>query len=262
MRLVAQHAWQLRSGFVFSREPHKDFRVRTNLLRIAFVLGVSSLCGSQSRADFVYFLGNPSGYESRLSAMGITDANVLFNAPGLTNAGPVVQGEAHSGSVLDFSSTVSLATPALGQARVTALSGQLFSLSIFADNPNQPFEALSFNVNTAHGEEGALTFTVFGASGATGPVTIEPRSGLTFFGVIASGNDFVNQVLLTASDSEIDDVRQVRIATTGDPGATTPFTPVVPEPNPLVLLTFGACLWNAPRLRRWVRQAHIQKSMH
>jgi len=221
--------------------------MRTRRLGLVFVLTAfhaATFMPRIVRGDFLFFAGNPSGYQKTLVAQGIQDSNVLFNGAGLIETGPMVQGRILMGGVLDLSSDETLVTAASGQAMVMATDGDFTRLRFYLDNPFQNFEALSFDVNPMAKASGLLTLALTDLGGSVQQASIELAPGLTFFGVVATDGSLFSSAILSGG-VPIHDVRQIRLA---DPGTGAA------APPSLVLIGIGlALLVSARSLRRWIR---------
>jgi hypothetical protein len=88
------------------------------------VLMGAGLWPHASQAGFPVSLGNPSGDQTTLNSLEIPDRNVLDTSPGVLRKGPMVQREARSGAVIDFSSKIRPSVPFDGHSRVEALGPQ------------------------------------------------------------------------------------------------------------------------------------------
>jgi hypothetical protein len=241
-------------------------------MKLVPLLAVSALTiftAVPARADLLYFFNNPSGYQSTLNTLGLTDVNVLFNGAGAIPgpANPVTGRTNVGGDIVAFSSDENLETPSSGQARVDGADGSFDSLTIAPFVLGDLFQAISFNINPVNPggppTSGPVTFSLLGPGVAPGiqpagdqpPVQTVPSNGLFFFGAIAINDQRVSSVDILSPNLLIDDVRQVRVAGPnpggGDDLTPQPITPI-PEPTSLLLLGSGMLL-GLRHLRRKAR---------
>jgi len=207
------------------------------------LVGIGLVPGA-SRADFTFYDSN-GAFQQGLNQFGLTDQNVLFNGPG-SNPGPglTVSGRTNqSDQVVDITGQQNLITPASGQARVTAETGNLTTATIHPADPALGFSSLSFAVNPVNGSDANLTLTVLNQNGGTGTHTLPVTPGLVFFGVIASNGQVITQATIESSlAAQITDIRQIRVG-------------LVPVPEPGSLALFGIGLASAGALGAWRRRA-------
>lgn len=193
------------------------------------------LAGSSARADFLFYLNNPSGYQSELNTLGIVDTNIVYNQPGLVTTGNPVQGQSvgQGNVIISFSSNETLTTPSKGQARVSAADDSFKTITITPFSPPSGFLALSFNVNPAQGVvTGTIDVTYVDQFGNSQVAKTDVSPGLVFFGAIGTKGEVITSATLE-STAEIADIREVKVAV--DPAA-------VPEPASVMLLAVGmAC---------------------
>jgi hypothetical protein len=197
------------------------------------------LTPATARADVMYFFDNPTGYNTFLTAQGLTDANISFNQAGLTSTGNPVQGSTPGGFVLNFGTTPlgdTLTEPSSGAARIEAVDGSFDDLTIDAANPALFFRSLRFNLNPVNtGGDISITFTVIDQFGTNPPQTqTVATNGLFFFGAISFNGQVIDNVSFS-STGQIADIRQVQVG-----GVTQTTQPAaVPEPTTMVLFGSG-----------------------
>lgn len=172
------------------------------------------------------------------------DENILFNEPGLIDAGNPVTGLTNvTGLIVSFESTEDLATPSGGQARVEAADGTLnwFAFTV----PGGTFTSYIFNLvpRTIPGTvtEGLALITAFGDSGNSLAGNFALGPGSNFFTVYAFGGELLTRVEVQ-TDIALSDVRQNRVGGLGE-------SQQVPEPVSLALLLGGIAALAAHKRR-------------
>lgn len=153
--------------------------------------------------------------------------NLLFNLPGLTATGTVIEGATNqSGTVFEILSNdnplETLNTPANGQARVTSQDGAFASIILLPRTLNTFFDKLEFNVNVKNRMSGLFTLSVVDQFNNTFIDNFIPNAlgqGQNFFSVESTSGTLLKKATLTANGQIIEDIRQIRLGG------------IVPEPS-------------------------------
>jgi hypothetical protein len=185
------------------------------------------------------------------------EENIVFNGAG-TISGPAltITGRTNqSDTLVAFTSSENLITPASGQARVEAQDGAFRDLAVYLLDGGT-FGDLIFNLNTPNGEDGVAHITVHRLSGADLSYDFNVGNGGNFLTIFATAGDRMTRVDIDSNVGmnmiNIDDGRQFRISDIEEPTN-------VPEPASLGL--FFAGLLGMSRLRRKAsdKRANIQQ---
>jgi len=178
------------------------------------------------------------------------DENLLFNAPGLTLVGNVIEGATNNtGFIIEFSGAGESLTGNGGQARVEGTDGSFTTLTLAPQLPGGSFSTLVFNLDV--NVSGSVEFTVTPLVGAAFVQSFDVSgNGQNFFGIETTLDTRIRSVSLvlsnnanTPSGSFIfgNDMSQVRIG-----GADSG----VPEPGTYVLVGAGLVALGWHRRRR------------
>jgi len=159
------------------------------------------------------------------------EQNVLFNQDGLIS-GPAltVTGEIESDYVISFTSSESLFTPSIGQARVAAQDGGFTQLGISLGD--SVFTDIIFNLNTDNSTPGMAIITVTEVAGPGGTFELPLAEGSNFLTITATNGGFLKSVSIISS-VDVNDIRQTRISGAGEGES------VVAEPRACLLLATG-----------------------
>ena len=187
-------------------------------LTVAVTISLASV--GLAHADIVMATGNNPQ----------TDENVLLSTAGTGN--PIFGITNQTQLSVRFSSSETLISPALGQARIEASDSTLTNLTV--DIPGATFTSLILNVDAA--TNGSINFIVTEDNGqVTQGIFPLGGSGENFFTITAINGQRIQSVAFTtavaATITNIDSVAQIRIG-----GAQQ--TPI-PEPTTMVLLGSG-----------------------
>lgn len=166
-----------------------------------------------------------------------SEENILFNGAG-TISGPAttVTGRTNQSSTLvAFTSSENLVTPASGQARVEGADGGFTDLSISLLNGGT-FGDLIFNLNTPNDQDGIARITVHQLVGADAIYDLAVSNGENFLTILAIDGQRISSVDINSNTDvgliNIDDGRQFRISDIQGPTN-------VPEPAALWLFGIG-----------------------
>ena len=192
--------------------------VRTGLLSLLLLgLGASITC-----ADFQFFVGNPSGFQSTLNSLGMSNSNVLFNRSGLNLSGFTVNGYVNNTNFqrVDVSSGEMLMASG-GQAQSVRAEDGGFSNATISSHPgnesaNQAFGSLAFNI-VNRGPDGSVTVNVLNGGNVVDSITFELGPGNDFFGVIGLDDSIFTGVDITSTD-DLAAIRQIRVGFGGGCG--------------------------------------------
>ncbi|MEO8407021.1 MAG: PEP-CTERM sorting domain-containing protein [Oxalobacteraceae bacterium] len=199
---------------------------KTGLLTTFTALSLT--CAGIASATIIFETGNNPQADEQ---------NILFNGPG-TISGPAltVTGRTNqTDTVVAFTSSENLVTPASGQARVEGADGAFQDLSVYLQ-AGGTFSDLIFNLNTPNAEDGNALITVHQLVGADATYNLALGNGQNFLTILAIDGQRITSVDINSGIGvnmvNIDDGRQFRIS--GIQGPTT-----VPEPAAVWLLGIG-----------------------
>ena len=173
-------------------------------MKIASLLGgiLLSLVGTSAGATII-FNATPSG----------TGDNVVFNQQPANQSGTTIFGNISdpNNTLVQFTSTQVLATPALGQARIETMTDGVLN-NLVTTIPGFFFDQAVFNLDaTANGTANVSAFDQFGQQfNFSLPLS---GSGQNFFTLTTAGGELISRVALTTSVG-LDDVAQVRFGNT------------------------------------------------
>jgi hypothetical protein len=209
--------------------------------KLGLLFTIALLSGNIAEAGVVFTVG-PGG--------GNPAENVLYNQSGLvTGPAPVIMGATNQTSVvlnIDGQGT-NLTIHGGGQASVVSDSGDPYSSVLFTPNGSPPpglnalasFTDFKLNINAT--ANGTVSFSVNNGAFVSGALPLD-KNGENFFRITASGSDVITSLLVTASGSIIDNIKQIRIGGLTGIGPNPLPNPIIePEiaPEPASLLAWG-----------------------
>jgi hypothetical protein len=151
----------------------------------------------------IIFNATPSG----------TGDNVVFNQQPANQSGTTIFGNISdpNNTLVQFNSTQTLATPALGQARIESAPDGILN-NLVTTIPGFFFDQAVFNLDaTANGTANISAFDQFGQQfNFSLPLS---GSGQNFFTLTTAGGELISRVALTTTVG-LDDVAQVRFGNT------------------------------------------------
>lgn len=176
-----------------------------------------------------------------------TTINVIsFDETGDRTA--VGEANANGDDILNVETDTNLVAPASGQARIApADDSALFTTVILTPITGMGFSVIELNpqIFTPQGAEGTFTLTAldqFGNSFTSG--VFDLSNGENRVAAVATDDQLITQLTLTASGAIVGDVRQIRLTSQEIP--TTP----VPEPSTVAMAITGLFPLGLVGLRR------------
>ncbi|UUR08243.1 PEPxxWA-CTERM sorting domain-containing protein [Sphingomonas glaciei] len=168
----------------------------------------------------------------------------------VNQTGTQVMGETQAGYKLNFTSTQQITTPANGQARIQAVTGDLNNILITAADGGS-FEFIEFNLFSGSGANLVATITGLDQFGNAysyvfGDDARENVSGENFFFAATDTLQSIKSIGFTSTGGGFADIRQIRVG----PGAIA----AVPEPGTWALMLIGFGGIGASLRRRRARQ--------
>lgn len=167
--------------------------------------------------------------------------SILFNQPGLTTYGPVVQGITEtSGLLVDFyDAGENLKTPATGAPRVTGADGDFRRMTVSMNDPGLGITGYQFDIRTKHDSDVTIELYVDGDLAQSGMFKLEDGTA-NWFRVFSTAGETLSAVKFF-SDCEMKDVRHNRIGAAPNP---------VPEPSAIVGLGIGLAMLLRRRFKK------------
>src|SRR5262249_43926816 len=138
--------------------------LRTTRAAIALAMALG-LTGGRAQAGFLFF-SDPSAFNAQLAGLGILDEALVFNQPGLISTGTLVQGlTASTRQVVNvLAGTQVITTPATGEPRVEAVTGDIHTIGFDAHDRTGPppihlhyYRSVEFVLNFAPTASGTLS---------------------------------------------------------------------------------------------------------
>lgn len=221
------------------------FDVRTAILSAAAPLVAAMLVTAAPNANATFVLGTGN--------IGGLGDNVIINACTGNIIGPaaLVQGclnTSHT-TLVDVSTTSGSLTANGGQARFDATGGDISDFTINFANPTLGFSGIVFNINTENQTTSQVAFVVDAVDQFGNPEAPQiflntiSGPGENFFNLTSADGEVATSTSVFSTESNIVDIRQVRIA-----AEAVPVPPTVPEPASLVML--GSALLGFGLIRR------------
>jgi hypothetical protein len=198
---------------------------------LALAGALLSFVATSAGADII-FSPTPAG----------TGNNVVFNLQPPNQTGTTIFGNINSvGTLVQFTSNQTLATPSAGQARIESVPDGILN-NLVTTIPGFFFDEAVFNLDAT--ANGSASISAFDQSGSLFSFTLPlSGNGQNFFHHTTANGELISRVAFTTTVG-LDDVAQVRF------GNTAVFGPIVGAGLPGLIVACGAMVGLARRRRR------------